>query len=128
MKKPSVSILTITSSNQINLLKLLVESIEKQSYDNIKEWIIFDKNENSDEFNCMKLLFNDFILSKKINFNVDYINILNIKTIGGIKNYANTKALGDIIVWASVYDYQFSCRINTIVDKLSKSDKFLTVM
>ena len=74
MKKPSVSILTITSSNQINLLKLLVESIEKQSYDNIKEWIIFDKNENSDEFNCMKLLFNDFILSKKINFNVDYIN------------------------------------------------------
>ena len=62
MKKPSVSILTITSSNQINLLKLLVESIEKQSYDNIKEWIIFDKNENSDEFNCMKLLFNDFIL------------------------------------------------------------------
>jgi len=126
MKKPSVSILTITSSNQINLLKLLVESIEKQSYDNIKEWIIFDKNENSDEFNCMKLLFNDFILSKKINFNVDYINILNIKTIGGIKNYANTKALGDIIVWASVYDYQFSCRINTIVDKLSKSDKFLT--
>ena len=126
MKKPSVSILTITNFDQINLLKLLTESLEKQSYDNIKEWIIFDTNENLDNFNCMRLSFNDFILSKKIKFNVDYVNVLNIKTVGGIKNYGNTKALGDIIVWASIYDYQFSSRINTIVDRLSKSDKFIS--
>lgn len=126
MKKLSVSILTITNFDQINLLKLLTKSLENQSYDNIKEWIIFDTTENFDDFNCTKLLFNDFILSKKIKFNVDYVNVLNIKTIGEIKNWANIKALGDIIVWASVYDYQFSSRINTIVDRLSKSDKFLS--
>jgi len=126
MKKLSVSILTISNSNQINLLKLLVESIEKQSYDNIKEWIIFDNNDDINNFNFTKNSFEEFIKNKNIYFDIKYLNVLNIKTIGGIKNYANSQALGDILVWASVNDYHFSSRIKIIVDRLSKSDKYLS--
>ena len=109
MKKPSVSILTILNSKQNDLLKILAESLEKQSYDNIKEWLIF----NTD---C------DYNLDTKIN--TIYFNINN-ESIGSIKNYANTKASGDILIWASIYDYQLPSRISTIVQKLSKSDKML---
>ena len=125
MKKLSVSILTITNLNQFDLLKILVDSLEKQSYPNIKEWIILDTSENQDDFNCTKILFNEYIETKKLNFDIQYINIQNIKTIGSIKNYANTKASGDIIIWAATSDYQFPSRINTVVDKLSKSEKLL---
>jgi len=135
MKKPSVSILTISKidhdavlyyiSDQLDYLKILANSIVNQSYDNIKEWIIFDNNENTIDFKAKKLKFNNYIYDKNINFTVEYLNVLNIKTIGGIKNYANTQAKGDIIIWTSIYDYQIPSRVNTIVDKLLKSDKYL---
>jgi len=125
MKKPLVSILTITYSDQLNYLKILADSIVNQSYDNINEWIIFDNNENSNDFNEKKFQFNNYIYDKNINFTVEYLNVINIKTIGGIKNYANTRAKGNIIIWASIYDYQFPSRINTIIEKLLKSEKFL---
>jgi hypothetical protein len=124
MKKPSVSVLTITNLEYTDLLKILIGSLEKQSYD-IKEWIILDNSQNQDDFTCSNLLFNEYIKTKKLNFDIQYLNIQNIKTIGEIKNYANIKATGDIIVWASVSDYQFPSRISTIVNKLSKSDKQL---
>ena len=126
MKKLSVSILTITNLNQSDLLKILIESLEKQTYNNIKEWIILDTSKNQDDFNCAKSLFNSYIENKKIKFNIQYISVQNITTIGSIKNYANVKALGDIIIWASVSDYQFPSRINIIVNKLSNSEKLLT--
>ncbi len=125
MKKPLVSVLTITNLEQIELLKILTESIEKQSYNNIKEWIILDTSKNFDDFDCAKTLFNEYVKNKKIKCDIQYININNTKTIGEIKNYANTKSSGDIIIWASVSDYQFPSRINTIVNKLSNSDKLL---
>jgi hypothetical protein len=109
MKNPSVSILTIASSNQNNLLKILAESLEKQSYNNIKEWIIFNKDNNYD-------------LETKIN--TIYFNAFN-ESIGSIKNYANTKASGDILIWTSDNDYQFPSRISTIVQRLSQSEKML---
>ena len=113
MKKSSVSILTITNLDQIELLKILAESLKIQSYNNIKEWIILDTSDNN-----VNLL-------EDIKFKIEYINVQNMKTIGEIKNYANNKASGDIIIWTSVNDYQLPSKINTIVEKLSNSEKLL---
>ena len=131
MKNQSVSILTITNIELIDLLKILFLSLVNQSYKNIKEWIILDTSINEDDFISTKLLLNDYIRYNQINnqnqtkINIQYLNVSNIKTIGSIKNYANTMASGDIIAWCSVYDYQFPSRINNIAEKLSKSDKLL---
>ena len=111
MKKPSVSILTIVKYDQLNLLKILADSLKEQYYDNILEWIIIKT-------------FNDHILLDT-EINTIYHNV-ELKSIGSIKNYANSKALGDIIIWASVDDYQFPSRINTIVQRLLNSEKMLT--
>ena len=112
MKKLSVSILTIVNSDQLYLLKILANSLEEQSYDNIKEWIIFNTNNDT------------ILLETKIN--TIYFNVTNYKSTGSIKNFANSKASGDIIIWASVDDYQFPSRINTIVQRLLNSEKMLT--
>ncbi len=126
IKKPSVSILTIANLEQIDLIKILYLSLEKQTYNNIREWIILDNSLTTEDFNCSKILLNEFFDSKKSKWNINHTSVQNINSYGSIKNYANTIALGDILVWSYIYDYQFPSHVTTIVDKLTKSNKLLT--
>lgn len=113
----SVSIVTISQFNRIEFLKILIECIKNQDYDNIIEWIIIDTSDTA--YNK-----NQFDLSNFIENNKDHLSkIIHHKsskhTIGGWRNESSKLVNGDIVVCMDDDDYYPSQRVSHAVDKLS---------
>lgn len=126
MNKPSVSILTISQLARFDCLKILFECIKKQTYKNIKEWIIVDGSKSIDEGMCNQILINELInLANDINFQIKYIPYKDQSNLGELKNRANINATGDYLIWMDDDDYHVPGRIEYSVNKLLYSNKLV---
>lgn len=114
----SVSIITISHYDRKKFLEILIKCIKKQTYKNIKEWIIIDTshtgyhktNEDLEEF------VQNYYLDTELP------NILYYKSkkenIGGWRNESSKLVSGDIIVCMDDDDYYPPERISHAVEKL----------
>jgi glycosyltransferase involved in cell wall biosynthesis len=126
MNKPTVSILTISQLSRIDCLKILFECIKKQTYENIKEWVIVDGSKSFDEGMCNQILVNELINSAtNINFQIKYIPYKDQVTLGELKNRANQNASCDYIIWMDDDDYQIPGRVEYSLNKLLYSKKLV---
>jgi len=116
----SVTIATPTMITRVKYLKILIECILHQDYNNILEWIIVDGTQN-----------NKHELREHIEeFRKQYPNLPEIvfleplpdkKTIGDLRNLYNEHCRGDIIVCMDDDDYYPQTRVSHSVKKLSNS-------
>lgn len=120
-----VTMITITQLKRFNCLKILFMMIQKQTYQNIYEWVIVEGSQNKEDSLQNKQNIKTFIEEIKplVNFKINYIEYSGLK-LGGLRNIGNTAATGDIIVCLDDDDYYPPERITSAVDALNSS-KFL---
>lgn len=124
MNKPYVSILTLTQLSRFSCLKILLECIKNQTYQNIKEWIIIEGSQNIDDANCNKALVNELINENTLlKFNIKYIDGSHNSEIYKNKNQANKEALGDYLLWMDDDDYHLPGQVEYSVNKLFYTNK-----
>jgi len=119
-EKLSVTIATPTMITRVEYLRVLIECILHQDYNNILEWIIVDGTQNDKHE-----------LREHIEiFRKEYTNLPEIvfleppsdkKTIGDLRNLYNQHCRGDIIVCMDDDDYYPQTRVSHCVKKLSNS-------
>lgn len=120
----SVSIVTITQYTRRECLLVLSEMINRQTYQNIIEWIFVEGSTNEEE----AILNREYIIqlisnrcsSGSIIQSHKYIEYNGLK-IGGLRNLGNSACSGDIIVCMDDDDYYPPERVSESVDKLSGS-------
>ena len=119
MNNPSVSLLTLTELSQNESLKILLDTIKKQTYNNIIEWVIVEGSQKIEDIICNKVLVNDMISNAQVSFNIKYIiPEKNQNTIGELRNLGNNSTIGDIIVCMGDNNYYFPTRVSHCVELL----------
>ena len=113
----SVSILTPTYDERIDFLQFVARGICKQTYTNIKEWIIVDGTKK--DISCLP----EIIQKLKTYHNIPEIVYIphdpkRKNTVGNLRNIAKKAASGDILIHFDDDDYYPLCRIKHAVDQL----------
>jgi hypothetical protein len=122
-----VSIITITQLSRYNLLQILLNCINDQTYENIIEWIIVEGSLNENDryessININKMISN--IDSTKIK--IKYLNVpFDVFDIKKLRDIATNEAIGDILVLMDDDDYYFPSYVHYCVSKLYISNKLL---
>ena len=118
----SISIITLAQYNRIECLFLLKNMIIEQTYyDKIIEWIIIDGSKQKNDNMLNKINELKTLIEIPIVF-VEHEN--NIK-IGKLRNKANNKAIGDILICCDDDDYYPPERVQEAYDKLINSELLL---
>ena len=122
----TVSIITITQYKRFNCLKILFEMIKRQTYKNIKEWIIIEGSQLEEDAEQNKNLIKNFIIQikKQVNITINYIEYSGQK-LGGLRNLGNSTCSCDIIVCLDDDDYYPPERVSDAVEKLSNSTSLI---
>jgi glycosyltransferase involved in cell wall biosynthesis len=121
MQSPSVSILTITQLSRFESMKILFEIIKKQTYQNIKEWVIVEGSRQIEHGIENKKRLAHFFTKNQLYFPINYIDYSG-KKLGGLRNIGNDNCSGDIIICFDDDDYSPPQRISHSVEKLIKTD------
>jgi glycosyltransferase involved in cell wall biosynthesis len=121
MQNPSVSILTITQHSRFKSMKILYEIIKRQTYNNIKEWIIVEGSQHFKNAKENKIQLETFFTESTLLYPIKYIEYSE-KKLGGLRNLGNDNCSGDIIICFDDDDYSPPERISHTVEKLSESE------
>jgi len=121
MQNPSISILTITQHSRFNSIKILYEIIKRQTYNNIKEWIIVEGSQNFENATKNKIQLESFFQENTLSYSIKYIDYSG-KKLGGLRNIGNDNCSGDIIICFDDDDYSPPERISHSVEKLLESE------
>ena len=119
---PTVSILTPTYDGRREFLQFIARGICKQTYKNIKEWVIVDGTKK--ETSCLPAIIDKIKKYKNIP-KIVYIpcDPQRKNSIGNLRNIAKKTASGDILIHFDDDDYYPLCRIKHAVDQLTASKK-----
>uniref|UniRef100_A0A6C0DCN0 Glycosyltransferase 2-like domain-containing protein n=1 Tax=viral metagenome TaxID=1070528 RepID=A0A6C0DCN0_9ZZZZ len=117
---PTVSVLTITQCKRFNCLKILHQMIQKQTYTNIKEWVLVEGSQTKSEAESNKKKINEFISGLNTTYKINYIEYSG-KKLGGLRNLGNSACTSDIIVCLDDDDYYPPERIEHSVERLTNS-------
>ena len=118
----SASIITVTQLKRNETLKILVELIQKQTYENIIEWVLVEGSQSVLDRNQNKVFIDEIINNKPFLFPIHYIvPPLNTK-LGELRNIGNRACTGDITVCMDDDDYYPPTRVEHAVHKLAKSN------
>lgn len=115
----NISILTITKYDSSKCLNILLDIIQNQTaIKQIMEWIIIEGSDTIDNINKNKEFINIFIQTHQQNlkFIIKYIEIVEPKTNGELRNIANSFSTGSLITWMDETGYYFKNRIESIID------------
>jgi glycosyltransferase involved in cell wall biosynthesis len=118
----NVSILTITQFKRFKCIQILFTMIQRQTYKDIREWVIIEGSKTKDDADKNKENIKNFILEIKtqIDFNINYIEYSGRK-LGGLRNLGNESCNGEIIVCMDDDDYYPEYRVEEAVSKLNNS-------
>ena len=118
----NVSILTITQFKRFKCIKILFTMIQRQTYKNIKEWVIIEGSQQKSDADKNKENIKQFIaeIKPQVNFTINYIEYSGRK-LGGLRNLGNDACTGDIIVCMDDDDYYPPERVEESVTKLNNS-------
>lgn len=118
----NVSILTITQFTRYKCIKLLFKMIQKQIYENIREWVIVEGSQNKVDGDKNKENIKQFIteIKSQVNFEINYIEYSG-KKLGGLRNLGNESCKSEIIVCMDDDDYYPPERVEEAVNKLKNS-------
>ena len=120
MNKTTVSLLTITQRSRNKCLKNLLEFINKQTYQDIIEWVIVEGSKTQKEAEENKEYI---IIINKTRFPIKYIGFEEDSKLSDLRNRGNALCKGDIIVCMDDDDYYPPKRVETAVSKLNNSTK-----
>jgi len=124
MNKTTVSLLTITQKSRNKCLKNLLEFINKQTYQDIIEWVIVEGSKTQKEAEENKeYILNEIIIINKTRFPIKYIGFEEGSKLSDLRNRGNASCKGDIIVCMDDDDYYPPKRVETAVSKLNNSTK-----
>ncbi len=118
----NVSILTITQFKRFKCIQILFTMIQRQTYKNIKEWVIVEGSQLKSDAEKNKENIKKFIEEIKplVNFTINYIEYSGRK-LGGLRNLGNELCTSEIIVCLDDDDYYPPVRVEEAVNKLSTS-------
>lgn len=119
----NVSILTISQLTRFKCIQVLFIMIQRQTYKNIKEWIIVEGSQLKADADKNKDNIKQFIaeIKTQVHFTIKYIEYTG-KKLGGLRNVGNTSCSGDIIVCMDDDDYYPRERVEEAVKKLTFSN------
>ena len=120
MNKTTVSLLTITQRSRNKCLKNLLEFINKQTYQDIIEWVIVEGSKTQKEAEENKEYI---IIINKTRFPIKYIGFEEDSKLSDLRNRGKALCKGDIIVCMDDDDYYPPKRVETAVSKLNNSTK-----
>jgi len=121
--KNTVSLLTITQYTRFESLKILFLMIQRQTYQNINEWVIVEGSQNKDDADKNKVNIKSFIneIKSEINFTINYIEYTGFK-LGGLRNIGNSVCNSNFIICLDDDDWYPKERIEEAVNKLKNSN------
>jgi glycosyltransferase involved in cell wall biosynthesis len=120
MNKTTVSLLTITQKSRNKCLKNLLEFINKQTYQDIIEWVIVEGSKTKKDAEENKEFI---IILNKTRFPIKYIGFEEGSKLSDLRNRGNVSCKGDIIVCMDDDDYYPPKRVETAVSNLNNSTK-----
>lgn len=119
MRKPAVSIITVTQLSRSTCLNNLLMLIKLQTYGNIIEWVIVEGSKNKNDASKNSELIRE--LTHKTSLNIIYLEYSGF-ALSDLRNSGNMACNGDIIVCMDDDDYYPRERVEHVVDKLCKSN------
>jgi len=122
IKNKNVSILTITQFKRFKCIQILFMMIQRQTYKNIREWVIIEGSQSKNDAIKNKENINNFIneIKDQLDFKIIYVEYSGRK-LGGLRNLGNESCSSEIIVCMDDDDYYPPVRIEEAVNKLSNS-------
>ena len=137
-KHPSVSLLTITQHSRFPCIQNLYDLIKRQTYTNIKEWIIVEGSPTLDLAEQNRIQITDFInnilnnrLTNATNNNITivmtikYLDYSPDLMLSDLRHKGNLACTGDIIVCMDDDDYYPKDRVTHAVHQLQNSPKLI---
>ena len=121
----SVSILTISQFSRFELLKNLYDIIQRQHYMHIKEWIIVEGSQSTENREKNTIQIQDFIETHKSDIKINLIIPEEIIALSNLRNLGNDKCTGNIIVCMDDDDYYHEEYISQCVIKLTQYDRLI---
>ena len=117
---PSVSIITITQFGRFESFEILYELVKRQSYTNIKEWIIVEGSHSETDAEKNEELIVNFIETvQDPNSCIDYIYLpYTGQKLGELRNLGNDACKSDVIICMDDDDYYPPTRISHAVEML----------
>ena len=119
----SVSLLTITQHARIPFFMMCARNVATQSYKDMKEWVIVNGTPGAtqSDSNAFFKIITSILTKLNIQIPVKCIHNPSKKTIGGLRNLANSMSTGDILIWIDDDDYYGPNYIQHVLDTLNKS-------
>jgi glycosyltransferase involved in cell wall biosynthesis len=124
VKKPTVSIVTITQLKRFSCLEILKDMIECQKYKNIIEWVIVEGSKDED-ISASAEQIKRFKNSSDLMIPIVYIEKVPGEKLGALRNKGNKACSGDITVVMDDDDYYPAERVSHAVEKLQDSSKLI---
>jgi glycosyltransferase involved in cell wall biosynthesis len=94
--------------------------IQKQTYTNIKEWVLVEGSQTKSEAESNKKKIKEFISGLNTTYKINYIEYSGRK-LGGLRNLGNSMCTCDIIVCLDDDDYYPPERVQSAVETLNSS-------
>jgi glycosyltransferase involved in cell wall biosynthesis len=117
---PSVSIITITQFGRFASFEILYELVKRQTYSNIKEWVIVEgSHSETDAEKNEELIVNYIDSMQEAHPCIDYIYLpYTGQKLGELRNLGNDACKTDVIVCMDDDDYYPPTRISHAVEML----------
>ena len=119
---PAVSIVTVTQGTRVPFLRIQAENVGRQTYENIKEWVIVDGSATPEESAALRLELSNLRFPRPVTIVYNPWDESKPK-IGALRNIANRLASGDIIVNFDDDDYYYTGFVQYAVNTLRTSPK-----
>jgi glycosyltransferase involved in cell wall biosynthesis len=115
-----ISLLTVTQSSRLPFFALCARHVANQTSKDIHEWIIVDGSKEFDDafYDILKRICEQNKVRIPIVFVRDHLK----KTVGGLRNLANKRAKGDVLVWIDDDDYYGPEYVQYVFDTLRTSN------
>ena len=117
-----ISLLTVTQSQRLPFFVLCAKYVAAQTSKDVGEWIVVDGSQEPDD------TFEDRLRCIWIDrgVNIPIVFVRNDggrkKTIGALRNLANRRATGDVLVWIDDDDYYGPGYVQYVADTLKNSE------
>jgi len=121
----TVSLLTITQWNRRGCLPILKDMILEQTYPHIVEWVLVEGSQTEEERTLNVSHLTSDYLTRDLPFPIRVIVPTGGLALGGLRQLANTKAVGDIRVVMDDDDYYPADRVAHAVERLRGSSAAL---